>query len=165
MSTTVCSQAQMVTYVLGSRLKAQELHSSLSAHKRLHPPVIHVVTLLVLPAPSLSQPTTTRSTTWTARSSPRTLCISSTNSTLRPSPRTRRSSSTSIPSANKVGKNRYKSSVTTKSRVAEPCEQSTPHFLCVCFANVLCALVFFVFVQLFYECRLRFVIGPLCFLR
>ena len=72
MSTTACSQAQMVTHVFGSRLKAQELHSSLSAHERIHPPVI----LLVLTVPYLSQPTSTRSTTWTARSSPRTLYTS-----------------------------------------------------------------------------------------
>ena len=96
---------------LAQGLKAQELHSSLSAHQRIHLPVIHVVTLLVLAAPSLSQPTTSRSTTWTARSSPGTLYRSSTTSTPRPSPRTPRSSSSSIPSSNKVGKNRYKSSL------------------------------------------------------
>ena len=39
----------------------------LSAHKRIHLPVIHVVTLLVFAALAHSQPTTTRSTTWTAR--------------------------------------------------------------------------------------------------
>ena len=58
------------------------MHTSLSARKRIHPPVIHDVTLLVLAAPSLSQPTTTRSTTWTARSSPRTLYTSSATSNL-----------------------------------------------------------------------------------
>ena len=61
---------------------AQELHSSLSAHKRMHPAVIHVVTLLVLVAAFLSQPAITQSTTWTARSSPRTLYTTSTTSTL-----------------------------------------------------------------------------------
>ena len=70
MSTTGCSQAHVVTCVLGSSMSQLQRH--LCACERVRFQVIHVIAMLVLAAPSLSQPTTTRSTTCTARSSPRT---------------------------------------------------------------------------------------------
>ena len=130
MSTTVCSQAQMVTYVLGSMLKVQELHTSLSAHRRIHPPVIHVVTLLVFAALSLSQPSTTRSTAWTARSSPRVTYTSSTTSTPRQSPREHPEAHPApFQALTRSARIATSPLCDNESRVAEPCEQPTPHHL------------------------------------
>ena len=69
---TVCSQARTnVNACLW--LKMVELYH-LCAPKKIHLQVSHVTPMLVVPAPSHFQSTTARSTTWTARSSPRPHC-------------------------------------------------------------------------------------------
>ena len=109
------------------QLKAQELHSSLSAQKRIHPPVIHVVTLLFLPhflshnLPQHEAPPGQHDLL-----QEHSLYTSTTTSTPRLSPRTA-SSSCSTPDYNNVGKNRYKSSLLCDNKIQSGRTLRTTH--------------------------------------
>ena len=108
---------------LGSSMSQLQRH--LCACKRVRFQVIHVIAMLVFAALSPSQPTTTRSTKWTARSSPRTLHIEHNFYTTTFSDNCKLILLNSrLLHGRKVSLQVL--SVTAKSRVAEACEQSTP---------------------------------------
>ena len=80
-STTVFSQAQITCVLVAQELNGSRLAaSSLCAWKQFSHLVRHVISLLVSSTSSHFQSTTTRSTTWTARTSPRRHCTPSTSS-------------------------------------------------------------------------------------